>query len=70
MALVIKKMAQGQFYAQIYAGMASEITLDSPATTQSFRKRFDTALEGLYKAIEAFMDQAKDYFNSKCMLDL
>lgn len=55
-------MATCEFYAQIY-DESLRVGLATSTTTEAFHQGLDTALKGLYVAVRAFLDQAKEYFD-------
>lgn len=59
MATIVEKMAVCKYYATIYAD-TSKAHLES----QALQGRFELALPRLYEAVLAFVEKAKEYFDS------
>ena len=62
MVTIVEKMATCEFYAQIY-DESLQVGLATSATTEAFDAGLDSALKGLYAAVRAFLDKAKEYFD-------
>ena len=64
MVTIVEKMATCEFYAQIY-DEGLRVRLATSSTTAAFDDGLDSALKDLYTAVRAFLDKAKEYFDSE-----
>lgn len=61
MATMVQKIAICEFYAHIYEGV--KLKSRSAETAQALEEHLNSALKELYKAVQAFLDEAKQYYD-------